>query len=197
MPDFGFADYTAHVPNPFAQWRYLRAVAECVPEAWSELAALPVGDEAQLGAWAEQRGFTDRWALDAARQHRKSWDEDPDLVGMVISVGGVVWEPVMPDFPRWNPFVESEAALRARFEAYIEACKAMPGMTPTPADTRTGDAHFEWLALHHAGHYTYDQIADWLAKRGQHIDSKAVSRPIHRAAELVGLTLRPVRGRKL
>lgn len=194
MPTFGFAEYTAHTPNPLAQMHYLRAVIEHVPDAWRELVELPDDDDASLLAWADWRGFNDPWALDMARDHRADWREHPDLAGMLLSVGGTAWEPVMPEFGRWNPFVESKEAVRARFERYLDVCEAMPGMVRTPPDKRTGEAHFEWLALHHAGHLTYQQIANRSAQR---TDPAEISRAIRATAALVGLTLRPGRGRKL
>ena len=195
MPDFGFAEYVADVPNVFGQMWYLQAVAACVPEALRELVALQPDDEAALHAWATRRGFEDAWALDSARKHQRNARDYPEAIGWLGPVSSSTWEPVMPAFwPPWNPFTESEAAFRERFERYIEICKAAPGMIRTP-EKRTGAAHFEWLALHHVGRLTYVQLQH--ARKGQHPDIAEISRAITTTAQWIGLTLRRGRGRKL
>jgi hypothetical protein len=197
MPDFGFADYAPAAPNVFGQMRYLQAVGACVPEAvQEELADLEPGDDAALRSWASRRGFEDDWPISAAREHCALWRDNPDTKGKWIIVTGSHWEPVMPAFAAWNPFVESEPALRERFERYIEICKAAPAMRKTP-EKRTGDAHFEWLALHHAGRMTYTQVENWLSEKRQYPDRAEISRAIRETAAMIGLTLRPARGRKV
>ena len=197
MPDFGFADYTADVPNVFGQIWYLQAVAACVPDVLRELAALPPDDERALREWAKRRGFEDAWALASARQHARHCHDYPGATGWLGMVVSTPWEPVMPAFGPWNPFVESEDALRERFERYIVICKAAPGMMRTP-EKRTGTAHFEWLALHHVGRLTYERLQDTLARKGQHPpDTAELSRAITSTAQWIGLTLRAGRGRKL
>jgi hypothetical protein len=196
MSEFGFADYTAAVPNVLGRWRYLQAVKQCVPDALRELVAVPVGEEKQLRAWAKYRGFEDEWALKIARDHISRWQILPEAAGKWLMIEGMHWEPVMPVFAAWNPFGETEKALRQRFERYIAQCKATPGLIRTP-EKQTGDAHFEWLAMHHAGRLTYEQVEDCLAEKRQHPDRAEISRAINSTAALVGLTLRPRRGRKL
>jgi hypothetical protein len=191
MPRFGFADYAPTAPNVFGQMRYLQAVSSCVPQAIDELMALNLEDYSGFAAWAKHRGFTDAWASSVALKHQTLWSENPHLQGKWLVVTGCAWEPVPPPFPAWNLGAESEAALRERFERYIETCKSSSGITPTPNKNST----FEWLAHHHVGRLTYSQIKDRFPLQG--LDSGQISREIKSTSELIGLTLRPKPGRKL
>ena len=105
------------------------------------------------------------------------------------------WEPVFPMAPSWNPITETEAAFRARMDAYIATCQATPGLVKTP--TKETRDSFEWLALHHVAHWTYDRLAGRYGNEHGYPDGPAISRAITDTAALIGLTLRPGRGRKL
>jgi hypothetical protein len=185
---------TANGPNPFARWLFLDAVERCVPAAVQTLAR--VTDDAGLETWAAQWGFSDDWALRAARLHVALWRDEPVTVGHWMPVSMTVqWEPVFPAGPSWNPTTETEAAFRARVDAYIATCRAAAGLTTTPEkDTVTP---FEWLALHHVGRRRYDQLAHQYGNDKGYPDVPAISRAITDTAALIGLTLRPGRGRKL
>lgn len=192
----GAGAVVANGPNPTARILFLNAVARCVPEALTTLASLPAADDAVL-PWAEHWGFTDTWMLRHARNHVRLWADLPDTVGRWLSYPTIVsWQPIFPAPPSaWSPMSESESAYRARIEAYIATVKATPGATPTP-ERRKLDEHFEWLALHHVGRLTYEQIADRYYQNDDSPKEKAIGHAITDTAALVGLTLRFARGRK-
>jgi hypothetical protein len=179
---------------------FLQAVAQYVPEAVHALVEVrdisTDNDPEPLRVWAEHWGFTDDWLLQTARTHVELWRADPTLAGRWQMVSATArWEPVFPPAPSWNPITESETAFRRRVGAYIAICKQMPGLMSTP--TKASLASFEWLALHHVGRWTYTKIAAKYSSPEGYPDMPAVSRAIHSTAALIGLTLRPRRGRKL
>ena len=178
-------------PNPGAQWYYLQAVAEYVPDALRTLAA--VFDEGALHAWAQQWGFEDAWALDVARRHVALWQDIPTLAGRWHLLSRVQWAPVIPPMAPWDPTVEREAGFDARVKAYKAAVKASP-LRPA---RRVPLRHFEWLARHHVARLTYAQIATRDQNMKGYPDEPAVSDALRALAPLVGVTLRPGRGRKL
>jgi hypothetical protein len=192
----GTGDFTsAKAANPHARWLFLMAVERCVPEALAALARVYGTDTAALDAWAQRWGFTDDWARRIASLHVTLWRENPTLAGrwQIVSAA-VAWEPI-PAAVSWNPVAETEAAFRERVNTYIAACKRN-GLMPTP--TKEDVRHFEWLALHHvAGDYPYQRIVERYQDADGSPDVSAVSRAMKQTAALVGITLRPTRGRKL
>jgi hypothetical protein len=207
----GTGDYVpAGAANGFARVAYLQAVSRCVPEAMAPLRTIEQDDETQLIAWAEQWGFTDEWALSSVRRHLPFWHAEPDNLGRWVIFTVVSWEPsygqdiLLPNgvnatlfpFLTWNPIAETEASFRARVDEYIEAMKASPGMEQTPKKVDV-DRHFEWLALHHVARCSYNAIAERYQTADLSSDISTISRAITTCAALIGLTLRPSRGRKL
>jgi hypothetical protein len=190
----GMGDFVPEAPNPFARMRYLQAVTQFVPEALRELVALKPSSRAQLLEWAAQWGFADEWALATAERHAAFWREQPEAMGVWVSTSVVSWEPVFPDGPSWNPYREPEAVYDAHVAAYKAAIKATPGMRPTPKKDPS-DRHFKWLALHHVGGWPQERIAEQLGETDV-LSLSTVSEGINDAAALVGVTLRPSRGRK-
>jgi hypothetical protein len=195
----GFGDFTHDGPNPMARTLYLHAVWRCVPEALHALVALNPQGEAPLRAWAETWGFSDDWALDCARAHAQYWRDDPNLFGhWIVMVPN--WEPIFPNGPSWNPIAETEAAFRARVNAYIAGVKQTPGIKATPEKRGAidpGKEHFEWLALHHVGKWTEAAITEKYQDADRGLNVGSVSEAITKTAELVGLTLRSAPGRRL
>jgi hypothetical protein len=185
---------TAAGPNPYGRWLFLDAVARCVPDATRTLAL--VTDDAALHAWAAQWGFSDDWARRSAGLHVAFWRDHPAYVGRwMIGSFTPTWEPVFPAGPSFNPTTETEAAFRSRVDAYVATCLAAPGLTTTPEKETV--THFEWLALHHVGKRKYEYLAARYGDRNGYPDIPAISRAIHDTAAMIGLTLRPGRGRKL
>ncbi|CAN5530559.1 hypothetical protein BH23ACI1_BH23ACI1_31190 [soil metagenome] len=183
-------------PNPWARMAFLEAVERCVPHAITALLAVHPDDAHSLDAWATEWGFTDDWLRDRAEWHTRLWRDVPELAGRWQSAGGVCgWEPVMPPLAAWNPTMETADAYRARVEAHIATAQDQEGYTRTP--TKLDGRHFEWLALSHVGGWTYLQIMEKYQDRNGTPDVSAVSRGVTETAALVGVTLRPKRGRKL
>jgi hypothetical protein len=171
---------------------FLDAVARCVPDA---MRALAQSADDELDAWAARWGFLDPWALRAAQHHVTFWRAEPQYAGRWMTALAEQWHPVFPVGPSWNPITETEAAFRARVDAYIAACLAMPGLTRTPE--KEAVTSFEWLALHHVGQWRYERLARRYGNSKGYPDIPAISRAITDTAALIGLTLRPNRGRKL
>ena len=74
-------------------------------------------------------------------------------------------------------------------DAHIASLKRTPGIARTPQkDSDT--VHFEWLALHHVGRWTYEPIVERYQDVEGRPDVPAVSRAITETAQLVGLTPR-------
>ncbi len=171
---------------------YLEAVGRCVPEALRELEAIDLHDEAALMAWAERRGFTDPWALKAARQHARLYPDCPGATGWLGAVMPWQWEPVFPPGPSWNPLSgETEAAFRRRVKAYIKALKATPCIARTPE--KDSLQPFERLALYQVGNVQLGELAE--NRNGDDaLSLSAISESLRDTARLVGLTLR--RGRR-
>ena len=196
----GYGDFVpVTAPNPFARLRYLQAVTRCVPEAVQALvtAATALPTDANLvpfQTWAKRWGFTDRWAQQIARRHAAWWTDQPELIGVWLTVSVASWEPDFPRCPAWNPIAEPEDTFRARVEAYIAEMKAAPGIARTPIKD-ADDRHFTWLALHHVGRWPLEKIAEQPEAR-EVLSLSTISEGITSAAALVGLTLRPGRGRK-
>jgi hypothetical protein len=190
----GSGDFISPGPNPYARALFLETVGQCVPEAFRALATVQREDDAALRDWADQWGFTDDWTLQAARGLQTLWCDTPGVLAFVVAT--CAWEPVFPPGPTWNPVTESEDAYRIRVDAHIERVKHMAGMIPTP-EKRTGTVHFEWTVLHHVGKKRQAEIVEIYQDGSGHPDVSAVSRAITETAALIGLTLRPGRGRKL
>jgi len=176
-------------PNPYARLLYLEAVSRCMPEAIDELMACDPSDERRLRAWADRWGFTDLWALHAAQLHAAFWREEPSTRGRWQIASVFAWSPVYEavPVPRWDPTLETEASFRKRQNAYRAVVKALPGVQRTPQKGGS-DQHFEWLALHHAGGWTYDTIG---GRYQTDAKPSTVGEAIVNLAELIGLTLRP------
>lgn len=193
---FGTGDFVSvSAANAWARGFYLHTVGRCVPEAYQATLALDEADGAQWDTWATRWGFTDSWALDIVRRYAGLWRENPELVGRAFSVGAVGWEPVFPPGPTWNPIVETEDRFRARVDAYIADVQRTPGITPTPV--KRNEEHFEWLALHHVGSWTYDRVAQrYQDEMTGNPNIAAIGHAITGTAALVGVTLREARGRK-
>ena len=182
-------------PNPFARFFFLEAVERSVPAAFRELAAIQPLDSAGLQAWAQRRGFTDDWALRAAEGLMTLRREDP--ASTVVPPSGVAaWAPVFPAGPSWDPTKEPEAAFRQRIEKYIASIKGTPGIRRTPLK-KNSPIHFDWLALHHVDGWTYDRLLARYQDESGRPELPAISRAVTETADLIGLTLRPGRGRKL
>lgn len=197
----GAADYSPTGANPWARHHFVRAVQYCVPQAFEALAAIATSGtnaahETALAAWAAEWGFGDDWLLDCARQIVIRWDGTPDPNVLAFSVNGDgFWAPMVPA-PIWDSTKQTEADYRATIEAYIAEVKALPGFTPTP-QKEVGSRHFEWIALHHVGRWTYQQIVHRYQNADGNPNVPAISQGIRDVAGLIGLTLRPSRGRKL
>ena len=189
-----------HGASVYAQSMFLQAVERCVPEA---IAALRTAShsEAGLRKWAEHWGLSYPWALRSARL----WVQYPDVPGMFGSVPRALWEPGVLRAPSWDPIKETEAEFRSRVDAYIAACHRTVGIKP-PAE-KSDPTHFEWLALHHVGRWTLPRIVERCRNESSAAFAKAtlvsapdvsvVSRAITETAALVGISLRPGRGRKV
>jgi hypothetical protein len=135
--------------------------------------------------------------LQCARENADIWRQHPKHAGrwsMIVLERGT--HPTFPPGPSWNPILHTETEFRAAVDKYIASIKATRGLTQ-PAEKRTGDEHFEWLALHHVGKSTYGEINQKYADANGKPDVPAISRAITETANLIGLTLRPGRGRKL
>ncbi len=143
-----------------------------------------------LKAWADTWGFSDEWALEVARVHAERWRDDPTTFG-IWSVAIAAWTPSFAVGPSWNPITESESTFRRRVGEYIESIKKTPGISRAP-EKRGGPDHFKWLALHHVGRQTYEQIAE---PYGDGLNIGSVSEAITQTAATVGLTLRSRPGR--
>jgi hypothetical protein len=189
-------------PNPVARVLFLQAVARCVPQAVSALATLEGDDPEALRAWAIRWGFTDDrnrndWMLRHARNHVQLWRDHPDLVGRWWMFPMMMrWEPIVPAAPSWHYLNgESKTAYLKRQRAYLDTLERMPGIGPMPEKETM--VSFEWLALHHVGRWRYEQIAREYGNSKGYPDVPAISRAITDTASLIGLTLRPTRGRKL
>jgi hypothetical protein len=174
----------------YAQSMFLQAVERCVPEAIAALRASS-HNEAGLRKWAEHWGLSYPWALRSARL----WVQYPDDPGMFGSVSRALWEPVFLHGPTWDPIKETEAEFRARVDVYIAACQRTVGVKP--AADKSNPVHFEWLALHHVGRWTLPRIVERYRHESTIPDPSAVSQAIAETAALVGLELRPPRGRQV
>jgi hypothetical protein len=194
----GAGDISASGPNPAAQICFLEAVALCVPQALDDLASRDATDASQLQAWARHWGFADDWLRRHARTHVRLWRDHPDLRGRwSIFTPSVRWEPILPAAPSWNLTKgEPEAEYHRRHKAYIATLKRTPGLAATP-EKRDSGVHFEWLALHHVGRWTYKRLAERYQNTEGNPNESAISRAVTETAALVGLTLRPARARKL
>lgn len=185
----------AGAPNAHGRMLYLQAVSRCVPAAISELMALNLSDRLARRDWAERRGFTDDWIRYSAMSHALLWREQPEMTGRWLIVTAAGWVPTPKAPPQWDPHVETEAHYRRRQQAYIEDVKRTTGFEPTP--TKSDLRHWEWLALHHVDEWKYEQIHKRYSDPDGSPDIPAISRAITDSARLIGLTLRPGRGRKL
>jgi hypothetical protein len=182
----------------YAQSMFLQAVERSVPEAIAALRTASHSD-AGLRKWAEHWGLSYPWALRSARL----WVQYPDVPGMFGSVSRALWEPGVLRAPSWDPTRETEAEFRSRVDAYIAACNRTVGIKPT-AD-KSNPIHFEWLALHHVGRWTLQRIVERYRNESPAFakapmgkpDLSAVTSAIMETAALVGLKVRPARGRQV
>ena len=151
--------------------------------------------EADIQAWAERRGLLDQWIPDQVRHSIALWRAMPEARGKWLAQKAVgAWIPQSPAPPTWDPTWETEKTYRARIETDIESVKQISGISPAP-EKRTGNQHFEWLALHHVGGWKYERINERYADESGKPDIPAIRRAITETAALIGLTLRPGRGR--
>jgi hypothetical protein len=163
-----------------ARLRYLSAVSRCVPEAIDELLTVDLDDDTAVHAWATRWGFVDGWARETALTHARLWKATPEWKGRWLIVHGNVRNMLPMDKPIWDPAFESEAGFRRRVEEYIRQVKE----TALP-DVRSGDLHFEWLALAQVGGFPQVDIANRL---NGSVSESAISQAIGKVAELVGVT---------
>ena len=193
-------------PNSTARWHYLEAVCRVVPKAVEDLAALaddrsvplehdrfrrapgvPYRDQ-RFRDWAKQWGFTDPRLMRHARSYARWWRQCPTYRGRFMGQMVTYFEPEFPTFanPDWNPFEETEAAYRARFDRYIEAVKQTPGTASVP--TKRNMQHFEWLALTQVGGLRPSEIAErYQSSTG--IDESTIRKRVAETAALCGIKL--------
>jgi len=181
-------------PDPRAQEIFLHTVARCVPEAMRALETVAPGDDARLRIWASAYGFTDHWALRTAEAHVTFWRDAPEFRGRWAFVSGATWVPVLPTLAPRDHLKESQAEFKVRLRAFEQQMRTPPGLRRAPTPEAR---HFEWLALHHVGRWTYDRIAERYQTRRSIPDRPEISDAMKAIAVLVGVTLRPGRGRKL
>lgn len=181
-----------------AQWWFLTAILNVVPEAVKDLAALAADPSVSLEpdldhrfrAWVDKWGFTDPWLLRVAEHTAVTWREKPELRGRIWMHSHAYW---MPDFPQlaapnWNPVEERETAYRARIDDYIETVKQTPDMVPVP--TKHNLQHFEWLALTHVASMTATAVAAQCDGDGVGLEASVVRRRVAETAALCNITLR-------
>lgn len=204
----GSADYVvSDTPNNSARWRFLLAVQKCFPQAMTELGALAIVPETDeswrlhidtgVREWAARWMFLDGWLFDHAVHAVSLWRRHPQYGGRWLLFSGEGdWWPDFPTAPTWDPLSEPGEKYRERVEEYIGIVKSTPRLARTP-EKRSGDQHFDWLALHHVGGWTYEQLNEKYADANGTPDISAISRAITDTARLANVTLRPGRGRKL
>lgn len=200
----GSGDFVPAGANSHAQWLFLQAVERCVPEALEALGELvkelestaPYPYSDSLLEWASRWGFRDGWTLRQARRTIEFWRDHPTFIGHWGAFAAAYFEPDFPRAPSWEPTVETEAEYLVRHRAYLDGIRSTPGITETP-EKRSGEQHFEWLALHLSAGWTLERIATRYQDQDGNPNVPAVSKAISETAGLAGLTLRPARGRKL
>ena len=163
-----------------ARLRYLSAISRCVPKAIDELLAVDLENDAAVHAWAMRWGFVDGWARESARNHARLWKAHPEFVGRWFISHGQTQNILPMEKPTWDPAFESETSFRRRVEDYIGQVKksALP-------EHRSGDLHFEWLALEQVAGLSQVQIAD---RHQGAVSESAISQAVSKIAHLVGIT---------
>lgn len=179
--------------NVEARARYLAAVADLVPEALRELAAISVDDDAAFRLWTQDRGFTDAWASEFARQQMGLWKTHPNHAGKWLTLGGgAEWRPEV--VLAWDPVDEPKALFLQRARE-IAAGNPAAGLAPTPkADPRV----FEWTALRQVAGWAYEAIAGQYQNANGYPGEPAICVAVVSLSGVMALTLRKTRrGRKL
>jgi hypothetical protein len=201
------------------RWLFLEAVRKCVPEAWDSLATiaheLPAlhprtassfDEEVTLRAWCVRWGFTGYgrggdWLLRVARATaddiRTRKQSDPIAWAPVV---GASFTPPRIDTippPRFELPEETLEQYLLRAKAYGErviAAAKSQGWADVPE--KLSLHHFEWLARHQVAGWTQSRLVEHYQDASGKPDVPAVSLAITETARLIGVKLRPARGRR-
>jgi len=166
-----------------------------------------------LMAWAGAFHLAgEAWILEGALETLQRWQKFPDwraslhLGGFRQYVCGRIligddehhfefedwgWD---PQLSRWQGY---RASLRERFEielrAYEKRIRALAKARGAQrVNRRYSVEHLEWLALYHCGGWSLDEILECSPCVG---DKTTISKGLHQAARLIGLTVRAKRGK--
>jgi hypothetical protein len=177
------------------------------PRGWEALSRIP--DEMHgpglpafrdaLIEWADAHNLNEPWLLDAALKHLRYELELGEALPFG-STGGTVayWEPALnAKPPEYRPQQQTRAEYLADIQTYIDDVQAeyqRAGWSPAPPPGEIMK-QLLWLARHQVLGMTYKEVMEAAsaddASGDTMPDRSTVRRHIQRAAEAVGLTLRP------
>jgi hypothetical protein len=185
--------------NGAARWRFLAALERRAPEILQTLAEIDVAADdgrlwQRLTDWAAGWNLRDPWIVQIAASTLERWQRHPATMGQWAPSGigkGVDW----PEQPvRWEPFLETESAYRARVNRYVRQTVAVAkeaGLVQRKQRLRKQPARL----IDALAGYVVGVPPGELAGELEMDDESTFRKAMHDTAQSIGLTLKLARGR--